>query len=53
MKSNYVPNFELNNIFYAGNTGRPQNLSAFLRYFQKHFPSDWKFRYIWCWSRIQ
>ena len=42
MKSNYVPNFELNNIFYAGNMGRPQNLSAFLKYFQKHFPSDWK-----------
>ena len=42
IKSNYVPNFELNNIFYAGNTGRPQNLSAFLRYFQKYFPSDWK-----------
>ena len=42
MKSNYVPNFELNNIFYAGNTSRPQNLSAFLRYFQKYFPSDWK-----------
>lgn len=42
MKSNYVPNFELNNIFYAGNTGRPQNLPAFLRYFQKYFPSDWK-----------
>ena len=42
MKSNYVPNFELNNIFYAGNISRPQNLSAFLRYFQKHFPSDWK-----------
>ena len=42
MKSNYVPNFELNNIFYAGNTGRPQNLTAFLRYFQKYFPSDWK-----------
>ena len=42
MKSNYVPNFELNNIFYAGNTGRPQNLSEFLRYFQKYFPSDWK-----------
>ena len=42
MKSNYVPNFELNNIFYAGNMSRPQNLSAFLRYFQKHFPSDWK-----------
>ena len=42
MKSKYVPNFDLNNIFYAGNTGRPQNLSAFVRYFQKHFPSDWK-----------
>ena len=42
MKSNYVPNFKLNNIFYAGNMSRPQNLSAFLRYFQKHFPSDWK-----------
>ena len=42
MKSNYVPNFELNNIFYAGNIGRPQNLSAFLKYFQKNFPSDWK-----------
>ena len=42
MKSNYAPNFELNNIFYAGNTGRPQNLSAFLRYFQKYFPSEWK-----------
>ena len=42
MKSNYVPNFELNNIFYAGNTGRPQNLSSFLKYFQKYFPSDWK-----------
>ena len=42
MKSNYAPNFELNNIFYAGNTGRPQNLSAFLRYFQKYFQSDWK-----------
>ena len=42
IKSNYVPNFELNNIFYAGNMGRPQNLSAFLRYFQKYFPSDWK-----------
>ena len=42
MKSSYKPNFELNNIFYAGNTGRPQNLLAFLRYFQKYFPSDWK-----------
>jgi hypothetical protein len=42
LKSNYVPNFKLNNIFYAGNISRPQNLSAFLRYFQKHFPSDWK-----------
>ena len=42
IKSNYEPNYELNNIFYAGNTGRPQNLSAFLRYFDKYFPSDWK-----------
>ena len=42
MKSNYEPNFELNRIIYAGNTGRPQNLLAFLRYFQKYFPSDWK-----------
>ena len=42
MKSNYEPNFELNSIIYAGNTGRPQNLLAFLRYFQKYFPSDWK-----------
>jgi hypothetical protein len=42
VKSNYEPNFELNNIFYAGNTGRPQNLSAFLRYFQKYFPTEWK-----------
>ena len=42
VKSEYEPNFELNNIFYAGNTGRPQNLSAFLRYFQKYFPSEWK-----------
>ena len=33
MKSNYEPNFELKNIFYAGNTGRPQNLSAFLSCF--------------------
>ena len=42
LKSNYAPNLDLNYIFYAGNTGRPQNLSAFLRYFQKYFPSDWK-----------
>ena len=42
VKSDYEPNFELNNIFYAGNTGRPQNLSAFIRYFQKYFPSEWK-----------
>jgi len=42
VKSNYEPNFELNNIFYAGNTGRPQNLSAFLRYFKKYFPTEWK-----------
>ena len=42
IKSNYQPNFELNNIFYAGNTGRPQNLSSFLRYFEKYFPSEWQ-----------
>ena len=42
IQSNYAPNFDLKNIFYAGNTGRPQNLSAFLRYFQKYFPNDWK-----------
>ena len=42
IKSNYQPNFELNNIFYAGNTGRPQNLSTFLRYFEKYFPSEWQ-----------
>lgn len=42
LKSNYAPNLDLNYIFYAGNTGRPQNLSAFLRYFQKYFPNDWK-----------
>ena len=41
-KSDYQPNFELNNIFYAGNTGRPQNLSSFLRYFEKYFPSEWQ-----------
>ena len=42
MKSDYEPNFDLNYIFYAGNTGRPQNLSTFLNYFEKYFPSDWK-----------
>ena len=42
VKSDYEPNFELNNIFYAGNIGRPQNLSAFLRYFEQYFPNDWK-----------
>jgi hypothetical protein len=42
IKSDYQPNFELNNIFYAGNTGRPQNLSSFLRYFEKYFPSEWQ-----------
>ena len=42
IKSDYQPTFELNNIFYAGNTGRPQNLSSFLRYFEKYFPSEWQ-----------
>ena len=42
LRSDYEPNFDLNYIFYAGNTGRPQNLSTFLNYFEKYFPSDWK-----------
>ena len=42
IESDYKPNFELNNIFYAGNTGRPQNLSVFLNYFKKNFPYDWQ-----------
>ncbi|MAC97945.1 MAG: hypothetical protein CL971_05870 [Euryarchaeota archaeon] len=42
IESDYKPNFELNNIFYAGNTGRPQNLSVFLNYFKKNFPNDWQ-----------
>ena len=42
IESDYKPNFELNNIFYAGNISRPQNLSVFLNYFKKNFPNDWQ-----------
>ena len=41
-KSNFEPNLELEKIFYAGNTGRPQNLSAFINFFNKQFPQSWK-----------
>ncbi len=41
-KSNFEPNLELEKIFYAGNTGRPQNISAFLNFFNKQFPQSWK-----------
>jgi hypothetical protein len=42
-KSNFEPNLELEKIFYAGNTGRPQNISAFINFFNKQFPQSWKF----------
>ena len=41
-KSNFEPNLELEKIFYAGNTGRPQNISAFINFFNKQFPQNWK-----------
>jgi len=41
-KSNFEPNLELEKIFYAGNTGRPQNISAFINFFNKQFPQSWK-----------
>ena len=41
-KSNFEPNLELEKIFYAGNTGRPQNISSFINYFNKQFPQSWK-----------
>ena len=41
-KSNFEPNLELEKIFYAGNTGRPQNISAFINFFNKQFPKSWK-----------
>ena len=41
-RSNFEPNLELEKIFYAGNTGRPQNISAFINFFNKQFPQSWK-----------
>ena len=41
-KSNYEPNLELEKIFYAGNTGRPQNISSFINFFNEQFPRSWK-----------
>jgi hypothetical protein len=42
-KSDSQPLYELSKIFYAGNTGRPQNLASFLRYFKEYFPNSWEF----------
>ena len=41
-KSNFQPNPELERIFYAGNTGRPQNISSFINFFNEQFPQNWK-----------
>jgi len=40
-KSFNIPNYDKSSIFYAGNTGKPQNLQVFLKFFDKYFPSDW------------
>ena len=40
-KSNYIPNYDLKNIFYAGNVGKPQNLQDFINFFQQNFPNYW------------
>ena len=40
-KSNFEPNLELEKIFYAGNIGRPQNISSFINFFNKQFPQSW------------
>ena len=42
-KSNFEPNLKLESIFYAGNTGRPQNISTFINFFNEQFPQNWKF----------
>ncbi len=42
-KSNFQPLYELDKIFYAGNTGRPQNIASFLSFFNKYFPNSWEF----------
>jgi len=40
-KSNHIPNYDLKNIFYAGNVGKPQNLQDFINFFQQNFPNYW------------
>jgi hypothetical protein len=40
-KSNHIPNYDLKNILYAGNVGKPQNLQDFLNFFQQNFPNYW------------
>jgi len=40
-KSNHIPNYDLKNIFYAGNVGKPQNLQDFINFFQQKFPNYW------------
>ena len=40
-KSNHIPNYDLKNIFYAGNVGKPQNLRDFINFFQQNFPNYW------------
>ena len=40
-KSNHIPNYDLKNIFYAGNVGKPQNLQDFISFFQQNFPNYW------------
>jgi len=43
-KSEYASNLALKKIFYAGNTGKPQNLNSFIKFFNKNFPQDWDFQ---------
>ena len=43
-KSDYFSNLALRKIFYAGNTGKPQNLNSFIKFFNKNFPQDWDFQ---------
>jgi len=43
-KSDYFSNLALRKIFYAGNTGKPQNLNSFIKFFNKNFPKDWDFQ---------
>ncbi len=40
-KSKHIPNYDLKNIFYAGNVGKPQNLQDFINFFQQNFPNYW------------